>query len=126
MVEAVLGLALYLWIFGKWGKALKAKNTRKGLRHFYGIAAGAVMWIAPLLFGTAGLPSWGVIAIYAWCGACGILGYVTVAFAPSWIVGKPKTPTGAVQPNPTQTCLICGRDNNAPAKFCQTCGKALS
>jgi len=90
MAMAVLGLALYLMALAKWGKSLKAKNATLNRRRIYGFVGAAPMLLSPLVFGVGDLGGWGILFIWIWCATCAALGYITVAHAPQWIVGKPK------------------------------------
>ncbi len=80
MAMAILGLALYLMGLAKWGKSLQAKNASVGRKRMYGVIAAVPMLVAWLFYG-------GGLILFAWCVACGVLGYITVAHAPRWIVG---------------------------------------
>jgi hypothetical protein len=90
MAIAVLGLALYLMALGKWGKSLKAKNTSLGRRRLYGIVAALPSLVAPFYYGYGAYGSDIFMFMFTWCTVVAILGFITVAYAPKWIVGPPK------------------------------------
>jgi hypothetical protein len=87
---AVLGLALYLWLMGKWGKYLRAKNTPLGRRRLYGILGVLPQLVAPFYFEYGSYSSDLFVLMLLSCSAVAILGFITVAYAPKWIVGAPK------------------------------------
>jgi hypothetical protein len=91
MAMTVLGLALYLWGLANRGKSLKDKNATLRSRRIYGIVFASPMLIAPLYFSFAGtLGGWGILFVWVWSVTCAVLGYITVAHAPKWIVGVEK------------------------------------
>lgn len=90
MAMAVLGLALYLLALGKWGKSLRAKNTSLGRRRLYGIIAAVPWLVAPFYYEYGDYGSGTFMFMLAWCTVVAILGFITVAYAPKWIVGAPK------------------------------------
>lgn len=90
MAMAVIGLALYLMVLGKWGKGLKAKNAPLGLRRFYGFFAALPSIAAPFYYGYPDYASWLSLFMVVWCGIVAILAFITVVYAPKWIVGAPK------------------------------------
>jgi hypothetical protein len=90
MAQALLGLAFYLSALAWWGKKLRAKNTPIGRRRLYGILAAAVPLAIPFLdrsnsFGTGEFAF--LVAVQTVVAG---LGFVTVVYAPEWIVGAPK------------------------------------
>jgi hypothetical protein len=90
MAMAVLGLALYLWLLGKWGKHLKTKNTPLGRRRLYGILASLLNLLAPFSYWYDGYRGGWFMFMLLYCFVVAILGFITVAYAPAWIVGTPK------------------------------------
>jgi hypothetical protein len=110
---AVLGLALYLWVLAKRGKNLQATNAPLARRRIYGLVAALPMLIVPLFYG-------GNLIMFAWCVPCGVLGYITVAHAPPWIVGGARDQAAAL------LCAGCGNYSDPSAKFCPSCGKPLT
>jgi len=88
MAMTALGLVLYLWALAKRGKSLKAKHATPESRRTYGILFAAPMLIAPLYLSFSDtLGGWGILFVWVLCAACAVLGYITVAHAPKWIVG---------------------------------------
>ena len=96
MALMALGLALYLMALGKWGKNLKAKNSPLGRRRLYGFLAALPSIAAPFYYGYGDYTSGLFLFMLVWCVIVAILGFITVAYAPKWIVGAPKPVT-----NPT-------------------------
>ncbi|SRR5260370_19515553 len=90
MAMAVFGLALYLMALGKWGKSLKAKNTPLGRKRLYGFVAAIPSLVSPFYYGYGAYNSGMFMFMLAWCTVVAILGFITVAYAPKWIVGAPK------------------------------------
>jgi predicted alpha/beta hydrolase len=86
----VLGLALYLMGLGKWGKSLKAKNAPLGRRRLYGVLAAFPSLAAPFYYGYGAYNSGVFIFMLVWSTVVAILGFITVVYAPKWIVGTPK------------------------------------
>lgn len=90
MAMVVLGLALYLWLLGKWGKYLKTKNTPLGRRRLYGILGALPQIVSPFYYGYGDYASGPFMFMLVYCFVVAILGFITVAYAPAWIVGRPK------------------------------------
>ncbi|MGC1618036.1 MAG: hypothetical protein WA765_06055 [Candidatus Acidiferrum sp.] len=90
MAISVLGLAFYLMALGSWGKSLSAKNAPLNRRRLYGVLAAIPSIVAPLYYGYGDYTSGLFIFMLAWCGIVAVLGFITVVYAPKWIVGAPK------------------------------------
>jgi len=94
MAIAVLGLVLYLWLLGKWGKYLKTKNTPLGHRRLYGTLGALPQIVSPFYYAYGDYASGPFIFSLVVGFVAAILGFITVAYAPPWIVGTPK-PVGS-------------------------------
>lgn len=90
MAIAVLGLAFYLMALGKWGKSLKEKNSPLSRRRLYGLLATLPSIAAPFYYGYPDYTSGVFLFMAVWCGIVAVLGFITVVYAPKWIVGAPK------------------------------------
>jgi hypothetical protein len=75
---------------GKWGKSLKAKNTPIGRKRLYGLLAVLPSIAAPFYYGYGAYTSGLFLFMLVWCGIVAVLGFITVVYAPKWIVGAPK------------------------------------
>lgn len=94
MALGLLVLGIYLWLLAKWGKRLKARNAALSQRRLYGTLAGSIWFVASFLYlYSAGALGSGIAAFiisFAWNLMIAVLFFVTVAYAPKWIVGAPK------------------------------------
>lgn len=89
MAQALLGLAFYLAALAWLGKRLRAKNTPLGRRRLYGVIAAAFPLALPLIDRSNSFDISFVI-LFAWQAVVAALGFITVVYAPKWIVGAPK------------------------------------
>lgn len=95
MALTLIGLALYLWLLGKWGKYLKARGTPLRRKRLYGALAAIPMLALSFYYGYNDYSgeAYGIGAFVftlVWNAAVVILGFITVVYAPKWIVGTPK------------------------------------
>ncbi len=90
MVMLFLGLAFYLFWLGKWGKSLKAKNTPLGRKRLYGLLAALPYIVAPFYYGYGAYASGFFLFLLVLYSVVAVLGFITVVYAPKWIVGAPK------------------------------------
>jgi hypothetical protein len=79
MVPFLIALFLYLITLKKWGKSLQAKNATQGRRRVYGVVLAVPFLVLYFLIGGGGIG-------FVMCAASGVLCYVTVVYAPWWMV----------------------------------------